>query len=483
MTMSPPRVLPARAEPVAPLGVAVPQPWRPTRALQRVLAIGIGAAGLSLALGRADLAAIAAPLVFLAAMGLSVPGLSRTAAPGSRARLLGAPIGGQPASVAVHLTGTEAAQLVTIAVPHPHGPGKAWNAVVSGRVTRTVRETVLPEWGPIVLARPDLELVGPDGLLRLSPGSASELVVTVPPPVSDLKPLALAPISAGWAGDHASRRPGQGGELIDLRAYAPGDRLRSIHWRAFARHGALYVRRTQSDADADFAICLDTRVQVRPIPAPPRTNWQWTTSRWTKRGRAFLELLVGMVRCPRADPAALPPRFRSSLDLTVEAAGAIAAAQGRIGDRVGLLDLGADRRGIRLGAGTRHLNRLRHQLAATDLAPWRPLITAHSWGLPSTAVVVLLSPLTDDAIISAAVEVQGRGHQLLVVDTLPIAELRACAGDRQEEVDELELLLAERNLRLDRLRQHAVPTVIWEQGTDGVAVALAQLRRVARNRR
>lgn len=44
------------------------------------------------------------------------------------------------------------------------------------------------------------------------------------------------------AGDGDSgRRPGGAGELLDIRPYRPGDRLRSLHWRTSARTGTWMV--------------------------------------------------------------------------------------------------------------------------------------------------------------------------------------------------------------------------------------------------
>ncbi|MTD14174.1 DUF58 domain-containing protein [Nakamurella sp. YIM 132087] len=459
---------------------------RPTRALLRAAVAAALLIGLAVSLGRADLAAIGAPLVFGLVLALSAGVPDRSVAPSGRARLIGTPPGGTAADIAVTVRGTAGAQFTTVAVPYPGGPGRPWAETLPGGDRTVVRSTVLPDWGPLTVVRPDVTVAGPDGLTVTPAVRAPELKITVPPRIAELDSLALAPISTGWAGEHASRRPGQGGELIDLREYAPGDRLRSIHWRAFARHQKLYVRRTQSDADADFVICVDTRVEVRPQQGPARVWQQRVSRRWGGRFDRWRDFWVGMVRVPSADPKSVEPAPRTSLDVTVHAAAAIAEAQCRVGDRVGVLDLASGKRGVRLGAGSRHLDRLRHELAAVDLQPWRPLTRVETWGLPSAAVVVVLSPLTDDAVVSAAADLQGRGHQVLVVDTLPVADLRAMAlADARgaaEQAAELDLLLAEREVRLHRLRDRGLPLVQWQAGPAAVAAELQLLRR-ARSRR
>ena len=53
-----------------------------------------------------------------------------------------------------------------------------------------------------------------------------------------------------------------GGELADLRPYVPGDRLHLLHWPAFARYGALLVRRFEPEAGAVVRIVVDDRAGV-----------------------------------------------------------------------------------------------------------------------------------------------------------------------------------------------------------------------------
>jgi len=62
----------------------------------------------------------------------------------------------------------------------------------------------------------------------------------------------------------ASRPTGNevGGELADLRPYVPGDRLHLLHWPAFARYGALLVRRFEPEAGGVVRIVVDDRAGV-----------------------------------------------------------------------------------------------------------------------------------------------------------------------------------------------------------------------------
>ncbi len=204
------------------------------------------------------------------------------------------------------------------------------------------------------------------------------------------------------------------------------------------------------------------------------------------RGQRLAGHLRGMVEVPQPterqaqDEQTIALR-QTSLDQTVAAATAIAGAQLRAGDRVGLLDLSTYRRHVRMGTGTRHLDRIRHQLGALDFSDWPWLVRAELWGLPAGSVAVIISPLTDEAVITAATDCQARGHFVIVVDVLPIFGLRSVSDGHEVESMELDLLLAERDARLEKLRSAGLPVVHWEDGD--LASTLTRFRRATRERR
>ena len=193
-------------------------------------------------------------------------------------------------------------------------------------------------------------------------------------------------------------------------------------------------------------------------------------------------LLRGMTAVPRPveSDQESTELSRTSLDLTVAAAAAIAGAQLRAGDRVGLLDLSTYRRHIRMGSGTRHLDRISRQLGQLDFSDWPWLVHAELWGLPTSAVVVIISPLTDEAVLTAATDCQARGHFVIVVDVLPLAGLLA-VNTTPVEAFELDLLRSEREARLEILRRSGIPLVHWEAGD--LTDTLATFRRAYRERR
>lgn len=464
---------------------AAPGSWARTTAWYRAGGVAALATGVGWATGRPDVVALAAPLLlgWLVALLATRPLLgSRT--PRAVVGVDEASFGSNVADVVTELTGTDGVEFVSVAQPGVDtGPMGAMTTVPGGAPDTEIRTRFTTrQWGVTAVARPDLLGAGPDGLYLSGPvrrGPArTELVL---PEVAGITPLTLPPIVGGWAGAHVSRRPGQGSDLVDLREFAPGDRLRSIHWRAYARHERLYTRRTLSDADAELMICLDLSAVL--VPRPPRAP----TGRIAVLARAIRQWAVRLADQwaerrgddrPARRREAEHRRRASSLDLTVAATAAIAAAHLGQGDRVGLVTATMPRRIVRSGTGNRQLQRIRHQLALLEDRRYR-LTDVSLWGLRPGQIVVLCSPMVSQAPIDAALDCQFRGHRVIVVDTLPLAGILHAATTR--DADHLRILTVERELRLDRLRGSGIPVLSWDAGDVSLQMATAQ--RIMRSRR
>ncbi len=458
--------------------------WRPTAALYRAVAFAVLAIGLGIAFGRPDLAVLGIPVALGVVLALSVRQPDRAEVPTAHARTIGDVFGNRPTPVETDVSGLVGVQLLTVRTPDEFGdPAGGTTTVAGGADTTFSTMTKATPWGEMLLARPDLLAASADALYLVGPVIGQELHASVAPSVEKVGGLELPPILGGWAGEHRSRRAGHGGDLIDLREFAPGDRLRSIHWRAYARYQKLFVRRTQSDADTEFVLCLDTRYEILPKTRAPLTDWQryraGLVGAWVRWRRFYVGLREVAVPTDGPDPRTPV----SSLDLTVAAATAVTAAQLKAGDRVGVLDLSAMRRHVRMGSGSRHLQRVRFQLSQVHASGVRWMPKPELWGLPSSsAVVALFSPLIDDVAMQAAMDASGRGHQVIVVDVLPVDELLATAArdPHPQAVKEVQLLLAEREVRLDRLRAKAIPVLGWDRGQ--IDTDLAQANKLRRRR-
>ncbi|WP_208740069.1 DUF58 domain-containing protein [Arthrobacter agilis] len=269
--------------------------------------------------------------------------------------------------------------------------------------------------------------------------------VGILPPVG---PLLAHPASrrlVGLAGTHASRRPGEGGELRSIAPLQPGDRLRRIDWRATARRSAdqdrLMVRRTFADAEASVFLVID---QAHDLPA--------STGDW------FV-----------ADPPRIAP---ASLHVARTAAATVAASYLAVGDRVGLADLSGTRRALRSAAGARHLEQVRTRLAGTSVVPRRR--RRRDPVPPQGAVVVVFSAFLDEEPARLLRLWQAQGHLVAGVDCVPPLHRTESTTAQSLAV---RLTLLRRRLLLDDLRHGGIPVFRGmaaagvDTGRDGSAAA------------
>ena len=88
--------------------------------------------------------------------------------------------------------------------------------------------------------------------------------ITVFPQVREIEDAMLkSDVPKMYTGATTLRTPGPGMEFYSLREYLPGDPLRSINWKAFARTGDMMVNQKTRDAVTDVFIILDTRDVTR----------------------------------------------------------------------------------------------------------------------------------------------------------------------------------------------------------------------------
>lgn len=121
-----------------------------------------------------------------------------------------------------------------------------------------------------------------------------------------------------FLGEYQAVFRGRGVEFDELRPYVPGDDVRSIDWKAFARSGDAMIRRYREDRDLTVMFVVD-------VSASQRTG--------------------------AAD--------RSKADLAAEVSAVLALAAIRNKDRVGLLLFaGEPERYLRPSAGSRHVLRV-----------------------------------------------------------------------------------------------------------------------------
>ncbi len=296
-------------------------------------------------------------------------------------------------------------------------------------------------------------LVGVDGAWRSLP--VREVVERVVNPA--IAPIASVPLPhrlTGLTGLHRSARPGDGGEFRDLHPYAPGDRLRRIDWKATARRsqgfGDLYVRRTDATSDATLMLVIDSREDVGE-----------RIQDWSARPSSGGGL--------------------SSMDLAREAASSLAVAAMGMGDRVGLIDLGAYDATVPAGGGKRQLDRLLRRIAVSGPSGIR-LNRRRAPIVPPGAIVYLVSTFLDDDVTSVALLWRAAGHRVIAVDVLPTplfdgSEVNTRVAHR--------IVIAERRRRIADMRANGVELFRWQEDAEQPSrvVVLRTLARAGRARR
>ncbi|CUR60235.1 conserved exported hypothetical protein [metagenome] len=418
--------------------------WAATPALARACTVAGAALVGAVGLGSPALVVLAAPLLFLAVLGIAHR-------PHTSPRLrndLGAHRlhEGQGVVSTLQVQPLDGAEQVTRVLDRAAYVALAPACgAVGGLVRGGVRDGVptagigATRWGRRPLGSEQVALTSPWAGFRWGPTDLPAIDVVVMPHAAAFDSHAEAPRPDGLVGAHRSARVGSGSEFSGIRGFHPGDRLRRIHWPVSLRTGVLQVVSTRSELDSGVLVVVDALGEV---------------------GRS------GGVH-----------GSASSLDLTVRAASALIEHHIREGDRVGLRVVGPSDVRIPLGTGTRHLHRLVGTLARVVAG------TRHvdrdatlDLGVQGDCVVYVLSPMLHLPVVNATATLTRHGVPVLAIDTLGERDLDLLGGPRSRAGLAWRMRRVERDNLLERLVGLGCPVVPWR----GPGTVDEVLRRLAR---
>lgn len=424
---------------------SAPDRWRPTPALLAAATVTLGCLLLAVLLRRGDLVAIAAPFLIGTLAALLATRPDQVGVQVEVVAPVGAAWEGDSLDLTVRIEIDAHVDCAVLQVP----PAEAGLDVETADARRCLRpaagrpvdlalRATAVRWGRWLIGPVSVSLVAAHGLLRYRVPAMGTAFVPVVPLREVFDATDAVPHATGMVGGHRSPRPGDGSDLLSLRPFLPGDRLRRITWPASLRTGQLHVRTSTDDRDVDIDIVLDT---------------------WTEVG------LPGHTGA-------------TSIDTSVRASASIAEHYLGRGDRVGLIDLGQPGRAVRPAAGRRHMQVIFGALLSARLRRPDPDTTTRSLGrLRARSFVIVLSTLLNDSIGHHIATLAQAGRAVLVVDTLPSDVPIPHATEWTPLAWHLALL--RRDTLIEALSERGVAVARW-QGAGSLDAVLRQLSAAAR---
>ncbi|MDP6538179.1 MAG: DUF58 domain-containing protein [Planctomycetota bacterium] len=167
--------------------------------------------------------------------------------------------------------------------------------------------------------------------------------------LSGLSLVARTLVEGFMAGHHRSPHRGSSVEFAEHREYVPGDELRRIDWRVFARSERLVVKEFVEETNLTLSILVDASESM----AYGSGSWtKFDYARWCAAGLAHLTLTqrdtVGLVLFDESERSKVPPANGAAQQKAVieTLEGAEAGGPTRIGEVLGWLATRLRRKGI-----------------------------------------------------------------------------------------------------------------------------------------
>lgn len=205
-----------------------------------------------------------------------------------------------------------------------------------------------------------------------------ESVIIVRPKAEPLGTISIHPRrTRAFAGPVKANLGGQGLDFFGCRSYVPGDDVRRINWRAYARHDSLIVNEYELERLADVSIIVDARLQAH---------------------------------CRLGED--------TTFDYSLRAAASLASHFLRVGNIVGLLIYGDMLQWVFPGVGKTQERKIFDSLASAYAAEkdvFEDLRRIPTRLFPAQSQLVFVSPLIDDDDVEVIALLIDRGYSVILV--------------------------------------------------------------------
>ena len=202
--------------------------------------------------------------------------------------------------------------------------------------------------------------------------------VIVHPRTERLAPIPIHPRrTRAFAGSIRANLGGQGMDFFGCRSYVPGDDIRRINWRAYARQDTLIINEYELERIADVSVVVDARLMAH----------------------SQLE-------------------FDTTFDHCARAAGSLSQSFLDRGNIVGLLVYGNYLQWVFPGTGRSQQQRILDSLAKSEPAEkavFEDLRKLPTRLFPAQSQIVLISPLVDEDDVEVVSILVDRGYSLLLI--------------------------------------------------------------------
>ena len=244
----------------------------------------------------------------------------------------------------------------------------------------------------------------------VSPSPATLLDPSVLARIGNLELLARVVVEGFIHGLHRSPLLGASADFAEHRAYMPGDDIRRIDWRVFARTDRFYVKEYEAETNTNFTVVLDVSASMR-YGADPESG---RVSKLTYG--CFLAACLSYFSSMQRDRVGLAVVDRDVVEYVPNSA-----------------------KHLQLILHT--LDRIERQARDTKVAPGRSMLLPPLQKLSETfrrrSLVAVISDFYEDpdAVIAALNQLRGRGNDLIVFHLLDPRELDFSFSDASNFID------------------------------------------------